>query len=307
MKRAESTVSFQLLGGIGNQLFIYFAGQVFQRERLVPVVYDTTFLGQQHLAHNSSILRLSLDLKPHCSSMEYGPMWPMKNFSQSALAKIRPKNSQLFVSREVGYDRNLIATKAKSVRGYFQSWRHLPFTPQGSNCKRLKLNQESLQFSIAAKEIEECRALVVHVRRGDYLNFASTHGVLGGTYYREAILRAFTKIGTCPVIVVSDDEPAATELLSQHVPGLVTIPLSRFGRFSDEEQLVLMSFGRANVIANSTYSYMAAATNPDAEFVAYPSPWFFNLPEPLEICPRNWFGVQSHFWIGNDDDLLARN
>lgn len=294
--RENQKATFFLRGGIGNQLLIYFAGKKYEQDTGFSVKFDASLIDSARMTHQSSIRNLLLPTGGTGSSA-----FTVRSSSAFSLAISRIIQlgfslnlTNFYKSPAVGYDGELNKTSSKKILGYFQSWRHLPFTAQGEDCERLVLRTSNSDFAeLVNRAAIEC-PIVVHVRRGDYLHLGNTIGLLGRNYYREAIDLAIMEVGRRPVWVFSDDISQASELLS---------PI-RFGnhfvyfaaeQLSDEETLVLMSHGLVNVIANSTFSLIAAATNPSAKKVIFPKPWFKGESTPLDLTPPHWVGIQSDF------------
>ena len=126
----------------------------------------------------------------------------------------------------------------------------------------------------------------VHVRRGDYLDVNSIHKVLDSRYYEKAIDFYLQKNPTLRVMVFSDDENGAGNLLD----------FSREIVFASNlandvlSQIYLMSKMRYLVIANSSFSFMAALLGETTKSVIAPSTWF------VEKHHNNWPPLPSH-WV----------
>jgi hypothetical protein len=56
-----------------------------------------------------------------------------------------------------------------------------------------------------------------------------------------------------------------------------------------------MSLASANVIANSTFSWWAAALNQNKGFVVAPDKWFRGLEDPKDLIPPDWILVKSQW------------
>lgn len=52
-----------------------------------------------------------------------------------------------------------------------------------------------------------------------------------------------------------------------------------------------MSLAKANVIANSTFSYWGAYLNEKTRIVVYPKKWFASKFIAPNIFPDDWFGI----------------
>jgi hypothetical protein len=133
------------------------------------------------------------------------------------------------------------------------------------------------------------------VRRGDYLNHgtAEFHGILGESYYREAIDRIDVALGEGADFFIFSDDPAAAEQV------LNFMPRSRLTHvYGDAERpwedMALMARCRHHVTANSSFSWWGAWLNrsPDKIVVA-PRAWF----APAELKKRNTADLYPPGWI----------
>ena len=110
----------------------------------------------------------------------------------------------------------------------------------------------------------------IHVRRGDYLDMNSIHQVLGSSYYEKAICLLVQKDSTLRILVFSDDESGAGDLLNCDREIVFASSLVN----DDLDQVYLMSKMRYLVIANSSFSLMAALLGERSNSVIAPSTWF---------------------------------
>jgi hypothetical protein len=131
--------------------------------------------------------------------------------------------------------------------------------------------------------------LMVHVRRGDYAQ--QQFGLLADPYYEHALKRLREHGLTGPVWVFSD-EPERIPVGLRSGARFVTSPVSA------HEDLVLMSHGGGNVIANSTFSWWGAWMNPAHVPVVYPDLWFQSGPRIEGLIPP-WWIPEAAAWEGS--------
>jgi len=113
---------------------------------------------------------------------------------------------------------------------------------------------------------------VLHVRRGDYLSIAQTHGLLSPRYYEKNLDEKMYRI------LVTDDLSGAQDVISVVNPDQVFHP----GNSSAWQTLALMAEAKRLILANSTLSWWGAflANQNNAE-VLFPEPFYKGLPPQL--------------------------
>jgi hypothetical protein len=114
-------------------------------------------------------------------------------------------------------------------------------------------------------------AIVMHVRRGDYLGH-STYGltevVLTEDYFKRALKLARNHIGSnAEVLIVTDDQIWCNQFLSDMQPFTVVSS-------SEAVDFALLSMFRVAIISNSTFSLAAACVSKTVEHVFAPEYWF---------------------------------
>jgi hypothetical protein len=186
------------------------------------------------------------------------------------------------INRGLGFSK-LEVKKRTLLVGYFQS----VFFAQSVIDELVKIHPKYMAIRTLGL-IEEAiskNILIVHVRRGDYVNEA--FGVLSDEYYERALeaidYRTFEEIW-----VFSDDIDSAKSILALNEKKSV--------RFIDDEDLEssevleVMRFGKGFIIANSSFSWWAAQLRYDRRArVICPSPWFKFTRSPEGVIDDEWF------------------
>ncbi len=131
-------------------------------------------------------------------------------------------------------------------RGYFQSFKYFDW------CRDYILRVFNLPYSKVDK-------VSIHVRLGDYVNLSSSFPSLGMDYYGKAI-NHFTELGYKEFIVFSDEIQKCKEKFTRSAfPNVDSFEFSE-GR-SPLEDLILQSSCAHNIVANSSFSFMAGWLN----------------------------------------------
>lgn len=265
-------VGVEIHDGLGNQLFQYAAAYSLALRRGADLRIDTRLM-RRKAAHRP----LALD--------RFGITWtecldPEARGSIRAAARAlridgNPFRSRIFREGGFAFDPE-IDTVACPVflKGYFQSWRYF----KGSETDlRRKLDPSKFASdrtaTIAAAIRSAPNPVMVHVRRGDYVTANSDveiYKLLEADYYEPARETVRARISDPSYFIFSDDIGAARALLG-HWPNAMFV-----SGFSDLEDLMLMSFCRHFIIANSTFSWWAA--------------WLGQKGDSFVIAPAKWFG-----------------
>ncbi len=212
-------VRVELVGGLGNQLFGYFAGLYLQQSFESSITLD--FSQIRTIGHLNSDLRL-FDLAPHRSIDSYSYESKVRTLIRRVRDKsiiISPNLSKFIypTTSVIGDDCNLLVIgdnrninnerdKLKSkilLRGYFGNFEY--FEQLDTSKKLLELARPRPAFRRAYSIAKTRRPIVVHVRRGDYVSHKNIYGLLSETYYENAINEAKSLVGNQPIWVFSDD------------------------------------------------------------------------------------------------------
>jgi len=309
---------FVITGGLGNQLFQYAAAISLEAKVSSQIELEMS-LGKPRSTNGlpdlesfklkdtkirntwSSILNraLGLSLRSNLSVPSTRRIRFSKKMTQgllSILGSLILKNPTLLHSpSNLGWDLNFSAGHSnRLVIGYFQTYKYATSNQSTFETLRgLKLKTESPQVA-KYRELSHLQSpLVVHVRRGDYVGEAS-FGILAPEYYRDIIKSVYSSGYYEKIWLFSDDFVEAATCIPEELMSEV-IQIDEIDN-SPASTLQVMRFGKAYVIANSSYSWWGAflSLNQDSEVHA-PFPWFSGMPSPNEILPPSWVRHQSIF------------
>jgi hypothetical protein len=294
-------------GGLGNQLFQYFAGQYLAYKsggvlRIDPSLSqfgksghpdwlsEVTFpRGVMPSVKQYSLRNFYLSLKRHARD------FVTKTVSNRDL-RLRLLNQ--YQSPTVGYDPQLeLIRPPVTVVGFFQTWKYYQALSDEGLTPNLSVKNPSDWFLEKVKEIDRHgNILGLHVRRGDYVGNLDI-GTLAVSYYETALKELARRGVTWDAIwVFSDDALLAQSEFSKLGDLAEQVHFINPPRESHSfESLMLMSKCSSLVIANSTFSWWAATLgNPDKVTVC-PSKWFVKMDDPQDLYPRSWIRVPSEW------------
>lgn len=290
-----------LIGGLGNQLFGYYAGKYASHLIETDLVLD---LSQQALNfHNrSSILDTSLIEEIRNGG---GISWePSRRRTALLLSKIpnwlfdadglSTKYLKYFRAKGLGWESNLDSVvDGTTISGYFQTYKYFMYCHSLQSSPALAPAKPSKWFIEKSKQAVESPPIAVHLRRGDYKDsINSSIGVLSAAYFIDAIdfLLTSPAYQGSEIWVFSDSLELAKEELK---------PLGQRLSFIEHpesspavESMALFSMSRANIISNSTFSYWGAMFSKASTTIA-PKKWFRSAKDPDELIPPNWILRES--------------
>lgn len=295
----DKTIVVELAGGLGNQMFQYTAGLFLAQELQCGLILDTTSIGIGGTNHGMTLKNFKLRPDVVFRSEKKSSVTKLvkrvdNSLSNRSKVYARQNLGGIYRSDEVGYDKNLSSVRLGStLRGYFQSFAYAEGLRQELS-NNFELAIESAWYLRLAEEANARKPLMLHIRRGDYINLKDDFGILAKEYYESAVLQ-FEEYGTeSEVWIFSDSPKAASELLgnSSIRNWKVIEPPSDS---TPNETLKLLSLAGKLVIANSTFSWWGAYLNSNQAQICAPAKWFKKRSDPLHLIPEQWIRIQSHW------------
>lgn len=292
------TVVAKLKGGLGNQLFIYFAAAFLAERTNANLVLDTSEIGNADTFRGFGLDNLDLPIPYKLAEFRFSFRNRFLRKLLRELRSFRHRLSKDFIhsSEEIGFV-DLTGVKSGSgsiyLNGYYQSWRFYSGFEELHGPTNVQPKVKSNLYLEHIERIKTKNVIAVHIRRGDFLKFKGTIGVLSLDYYRAAILVARSSNPDSEVWAFSDD----LEFLQQNRDylGIDYIP-DELNTLTETESLFLMSNAKTIVTSNSTFSWWAATLSPKGTRVYCPDPWHKSAATPLELLPPTWIRIESK-WI----------
>jgi len=297
-KKSKKNLKIFPIGGIGNQLFIYFAGRhladKLERELRIDLSLASKF-GTKHRGDISSfhLPGTFLSRKSLTTSHGYFSRIDKRLIRRvSIYRKIKLVIFRYFNSPELGYNKEMETLKrVRSIHGYFQTWKYYEFYKE-SHKDFFRIQSHSRWYSETLASLEKIKPIALHIRRGDYNDLKEEFGILSNEYYSISLEIMKKHFGEKEVWVFSDDIPAAKTILnsidghkfSYIIPPKESAPI---------ESMMLMSRCPAIIIANSTFSYWAGLIQSDDKLVIAPTKWFRGRIDPRDLIPPSWERVES--------------
>jgi hypothetical protein len=282
----KAPIYLRLMGGLGNQLFQYAAGRSLADRLGVELVLDDRYLVRKSQHAGLALDAFKIRARP-MNNLEH------QHFSEVTirLARwfkklIRPLG-KVFWETQYNYDPSIDTNPVGQLLiGFWQSEQYMHDMHQ----LRLDLVLKAPLTELAQKVkriIDAVESVAVHVRRGDYLKDQKTiarHGVCSQSYYQNAFDFIIAEKPNAEFFVFSDDP----QWVKTHLQLPTQCTYVSADNITTEEDMVLISRCKHQIIANSTFSWWGA--------------WLNNSPDKIVVCPTPWFDAPT---IATQDLLPA--
>jgi hypothetical protein len=282
---------FQLMGGLGNQMFAYAAAKSLSLKRGIPVKFDFD-CPYQHIKYEYAlgIFHAKAEFPTRAELKKVKP----KRGIERRLYLFLGKNTTPRLVRELQEftfrDEFYAIPDNSYVTGFWQSEKY--FLPIEKEIRK------DFQFHFAPDSknqrhldnIDRSNSVAIHIRRGDYVNVAKTqavHGLCSVDYYQQAMAIIEKSVSDPVYFFFSNDIPWVKE----------NIKTSREHHFIDNntgaaswEDLRLMSRCKHTIIANSSFSWWGGWLNAyQKKIVIAPKQWMSNPTiDTKDLIPVTW-------------------
>ena len=304
MAKSEKRVTVFLFGGLGNQLFQYFAGLAVAKAvgaklflkpfGRTPVQGDDVEIGINAFNLEATVITSRLPV-----FIQERALPRLINFVRRSSPQDFVWRSRTLLTDEIDFeDINLGDWQHIQLVGYFQNSRYLDFLSKSENEIELSLKKSSDWFKEFEARAREKKPIIVHLRRGDYLNYADTIGVLDFQYFLNSLklIPQFNDSGTEIWIFSNSLSDARDFAKFAELPEERTEIIQSPEKSPDAESMLLMTLGAALVISNSTFSWWGAYLNDETSQIVSPEKWFRNLEDPT-IPKKDGWKFSESIWV----------
>jgi glycosyl transferase family 11 len=289
-------VCMNIVGGLGNQLFMAALGVRLAHERNARLIFDASAYRSDH-RRKYQLDDFSIDATtlsaPDKERLKLLPFRAL-NARYRRACEIASMRKRHYVTEKLWrFDEDILKLDVPVyLEGYWQTERYF------SDVDGLIRQQFRLRKPIAERRSEVLASIgragassvSLHVRRGDYVERAQSGGVfrLCSLEWYQRAMEKIAEIVVAPQFFVFSDDPGwARANLPEKWPRLFVDP-GEDGK--DFEDLHIMSNCGHHIIANSTFSWWGAWLNPSRnKTVIAPEAWFAT-PEidTRDMIPSRW-------------------
>jgi hypothetical protein len=281
----------QITGGLGNQLFTYAKLALHARDNNLELGVDGS-IAERVLGRPADLFDFRLGGEKRIDLSDYGSL-------DIQAERILWKSKQLrritrrYQDTSLGGQSSIPQVRdGWKVRGFFQTFDIAERLILEIGRGPLALIQESHELQRRTLEVKKHKSIAIHMRRGDYLNYKDSFGVLEDNYYLSALEIMLAKSNFEKVYIFSDSPESVLGFKKQiKLDSEIVLP----SELSTSETLVLISRCDAILTSNSTFSFWAAILA-DHNQVIYPAPWFRSADEWLRssnFSLPKWMPVNS--------------
>ncbi len=294
----QAPVIVQILGGLGNQMFLYALGRSIARRTGAPLLLDTsvmTYAPQEtRRSYDLDIFKLRPTFATRADVARYHSHGA--GLAGKIAHRLRGATGARDILRQYKFEYQpeiLRVAPPVYITGYWQSYRYFADIEDLLRADFAFRDPLPPATAVYADAIAQPGAVCVHVRRGDYLDPKYSHfiGPCGIDYYRRAVERLREVVEEPTFFVFSDDIAwcranfgwlgRAVQFVEYAVPP---------GARPQASDLQLMTRASHFIVANSTFSWWAAWLAGDrAKLVIAPKEWFKRAELITDdLVPGNW-------------------
>ena len=267
-------IVIKLMHGLGNQMFQYALGRSLSIRLNRNLFFDLSHYSNPYRLYNLHIFNIPEIVPFNKDMLEDETILvlrePSTSYCKTIFTLVRENKDPLYLS------------------GFWQSWKYF-YKDEFIIKKDFSFKENATGKWIPVLEkIKTTESVMVHIRRGDYLDPKFPNGVLPDTYLKKAMNKISEKVRSPVFYFFSDDIRWCRENIKVDAPH----------HFIDDDYsdpfsnyyFQLMCSCRHFIIANSTFSWWAAWLAPYAgKTVIAPKMWYqkeeMNTPD---IYLKNW-------------------
>jgi hypothetical protein len=268
----------KVVGGLGSQMMAYGLYLALKKKFNNDVFYETGFFEKNYQHNGLEIYRIfgiEPEIQHSFTSKIINSNCLLYKFIRRLIIKKRTISAH---TQKYNYDIQVF--KDKKIILYDQCWTSYKYFESVENEIRELFVFPDLVGSknkTIMDEIGVTESVSLHVRRGDYLNSPILGGVIGSSYYKQAIQLVYRKIKKPKFYIFSDDITWCKSELGIKKEDCKFIDWNKSDlSFQD---MCLMSHCKHNIIANSSFSWWGAYLNSNKSKIV--------------ICPKYWAGKDS--------------
>lgn len=286
--RTKKRIRFYIVGGLGNQLFIYFAAIHYANSFGRKLEISRIFKATHHSSWDLTSFNLPGQFIAGNPTVFWKFLWRIRDSVQLRIPLSRYLLPDVQVLKDGEFPRDSEA-KTLRIRGNFTT---IDFAKQAINASdfELKLRNASIWYSEMEALARVRKPISVHVRRTDNLNSKNSDGVLSEEFFVDALALVEQRIGKREIWLFTDNptEVSDWQIFKEREVKVIHPPKGE--KNDPAEHMKLMTLASANIIGNSSFAIFGALFNQSGEIVVCPS-------EPLRNGRIGWTDLFCDNWV----------
>src|SRR3989344_317166 len=281
-------IIIKLNGGLGNQMFQYSLGRKLSLKNNDALKLDLSDFTKDNprsygLGHFNIIENFASD--EDINKIKKSGVWKL-------IDKLKPYYKRSVIKyKGYDFDPNILKLSGNFyLDGYWQSEKYFQDIENIIRKEVAIKNPIENKYADLISQIKNTNSVSIHIRRGDYITnkkFSKVYNLLDEKYYQKAVRFIAEKINDPYFFIFSDDINWVKQNLNIPYPKIF---VSGENEIKNYEELILMSFCKHNIIANSSFSWWGAWLNKNADkIVISPDKWFNDkIGNTKDLIPENW-------------------
>jgi hypothetical protein len=279
-------ITIQLTGGLGNQLFQYTSASNVAATLQTELIIDCR-PSERVLGRKADLLSFNLQGEKILSFKDVQP-------SRQVLDRLFWRHPMLRRASQRKLGTNLCAPinelkirEGDLIRGFFQNYTSYSDFQSRSGTSPFSIKEPCNRFLILSKNFESQAITSIHIRKGDYVTYKSTFGLLTDNYYARANSKLVSEATKGETFIFTDSPDLISNSLRTELGAVEIIGPDQL---SPAETIVLMSKSKKLITSNSSFSWWAGALSAGCDIIV-PDPWFNNLDPWFQtngLIPSSW-------------------
>ncbi len=245
-------------GGLGNQLFRFFAALNFSLKSNRPLVVDVSGFKIKN-EREKLLTKREFELIDYTKFHEFAKVKSFKKSPPNWPYRLRNLPAVISAASGVVCESNYHLSRRSIHKQYaIDDFQSLRFLPESSIILDFfdSLQHKPDWLTEKIRIAESTKPVFIHIRLTDYLNYPEIYPIPKPEYYIKALQYLTANLFFDEVWLFSDDPELAFSYLKDQITNLRIADVPRDARPS--EVLELMSHGAGLVIGNSTFSWWSA-------------------------------------------------
>lgn len=272
-------ITVELAGGLGNQLFQYVAGLCIAKRGNFNLMVDVRYAQYVHSEFDLTSFELPGEFRTNRSLLTNRMTKLLRRIFDGLNTRGMLKPINKLIQKRIFFEDSAsqyeVFDKIESkmrITGFFSNKYFLEDLQSRGLLQELNLRNPSDWYISMEQKALKVQPIVCHIRRGDFVSEADTYGLLSESFYMDSLAKLPMEYAEREIWVFCDQSELIDGWNLWKDFNVFFVREIDSEKKDPAEFLKLMSMASAIVIANSTFSYFAAALSSTVQLVYCPSP-----------------------------------